>query len=126
MQNRITGTVTTKEKIQNDFSGFSYKIGDNLKIDLLPRRLSLTLRGDYSRKADTEKDVETDSLGRVTGLPGTTHTITESFEGELKYTVTARISCDLMGRYESGYDETVSSNENYDALIGAFHVTYLF
>ena len=96
----------------------SYKIGDQLRIDILPRKLTLALKGDYAKKADTEISFVGDST--------ITNAITQSFEGELKYTLTSKISCAVLGRYESSYDETISSSENYTAMIGGFHLTYLF
>ena len=119
LQNRTTATVTSKQKVLNSFSGLSYKFGDQLKLDILPRKLSCTIKGDYSNKTDEQYDAALSARTITT-------TTTKAGEVEIKYVLTSKISLILNGRYENSYDESAASTENYTAIIGGLHGTYLF
>jgi hypothetical protein len=46
--------------------------------------------------------------------------------GDIKYTITSRLSALLMVKYEDFRDDNEASRENYTATIGGLHMTYLF
>jgi hypothetical protein len=101
--------------VEDDSKKFEYKISDNLRINIVPRKLMLILRGEYRNQ--NEKTV-TD--------PGGIKLVQKSVQADIKYTITSRLSALLMGRYEDFRDDNEASRENYSATIAGLHMTYLF
>lgn len=118
LRNKFSIRLATKYENRDSLRAFQYKFSDQLSFQLIPRKLNCTVGGEYSFKSETEygeSDWEDPLL-----------TIFYSGEVELKYTVTSRLSCSMMGKYEKSSDDLTGSSENYRVLIGGFHVTYLF
>jgi len=118
VRNRTTLRLAFKHENRDSLRAWQYRVTDQLTVNIIPRRLTCTLIGEYSRKS--EKEFETDLW---------TDPMLTSFysaEMELRYSFTARLSCTAMGRYEKSYDEITGSSENYSAPGAGFHMTYLF
>lgn len=126
LRNRTTLRITAKNEVLDSLNGFSYKIGDELKLTLIPRRLNLNLKGEYSDKLD-KKAIDTTSVDL--SAP-TEHqsllTRFYSFEAEVKFSLDAKWSFTARGRYESALDQTPGSRENYTVKVAGFYLTYLF
>ena len=117
IKNKISLRFASKHENRDSLRAWQYKIADQLFMQILPRRLSCTIGGEYTFKS--EKDF--DSIWSQSFL-----TIYYGGEVELKYSLTSRLSCSAMGRYEKSSDDLIGSSENYTAKIGGFHLTYLF
>jgi hypothetical protein len=118
--NTFTWQVAFKDEVRNDLQVLSYKISDRIRLDIIPRKLRLTVKGDFRRKAEEED--ESDS----TDTRISTETTFKGFEAEVKYTLTPKISVTGMGRWEDSYDETEQSADNYRVYVGGALLTYLF
>jgi len=120
LKNRIS--VTLKYKTENDDSldSYTYKISDNVRATIIPRKLTANIKGDITRRLDHEYDPE-----RTADPWFYTQYILWGVEGELKYAFTPKLSGTMMLRYEKAYDEN-EGGENYTATIGGLFVTYLF
>lgn len=118
VRNRTTVRLAFKHENRDSLRAWQYRITDQLTVNIIPRRLACTVTGEYSRKS--EKEFETDFWidPMLTSF--------YSAEMELRYSITARLSCTVMGRYEKSYDEITGSSENYSAPGAGFHMTYLF
>ena len=104
----------------------SYKLSDELKLVLVPRKLSLNLKGEYSNKLD-KKAIDTSSVDPTSPRQQQNlRTLFTSFETEVKYSMTAKWALTLRGRYENARDDTPGSRENYSVKIVSFYCTYLF
>ncbi len=126
LRNRITVRVTTKNEVLDSLNGVSYKIGDELKLALIPRKLNLNLKGEYSDKLD-KKAIDTTSV--ELSAPAQHQSLLTrfySFEAEVKYSLTSKWSLTARGRYESALDQTPGSRENYTVKVGSLYITYLF
>jgi maltoporin len=111
--------LTTKSEVRDSLEGIAYRISDEIRFNIIPRKLRLTLKGEYNKQLDNEYD---DDLGKREE----TETRFWSFGGRVKYSITPKLSVTAMGRYEDSEDETVGSTENYDLKVGGLNVTYLF
>jgi len=118
IRNKISIRFASKNENRDSLRAYQYKLTDQFSIQLIPRRLSCTVGGEYTLKSEKEYN-DTDW-----GSP----LFTKYYGGdvEVKYSITSRLSCSTMGRYEKSYDELTGSSENYTAVIGGFHLTYLF
>jgi hypothetical protein len=126
VRNRTTVRLTTKNEVLDSLRTLSYKFSDDLKLVLVPRKLSLNLKGEYSNKLD-KKSIDTSSadLAAPRQLQNL-RTVFTAFETEVKYSFTAKWSATLRGRYEKALDDTPGSRENYTVKILSFYCTYLF
>ena len=119
IHNKFSSTVALKNTVLNALNGVSYKISDQLRVDIIPRKLRLSLQGEYSNKLDEKFDSD---LGRRNAIA----TRFSNFVGEIKYSITPKISLNLLGKYEVSYDELTESTDNYSLKTGALNMTYLF
>jgi len=126
VRNRTTVRITAKNEVLDSLRGFAYKLSDELKLVLVPRKLSWNLKGEYSHKLD-KKSIDTSSADpTVPRQQQNLRTIFSAFETEVKYSLTAKWSMTLRGRYEKALDDTPGSRENYSVKIASFYCTYLF
>jgi Right handed beta helix region len=126
VRNRTTIRLTTKDEVLDSLRGTSYKLSDELKLVLVPRKLSLNLKGEYSNKLD-KKAIDTSSVDpTVPRQQQNLRTLFASFETEVKYSMTAKWALTMRGRYEKALDDTPGSRENYTVKIVSFYCTYLF
>ncbi len=126
LRNRTTARVTIKNEVLDSLNDASYKIGDELQLSLIPRKLMLNLKGEYSNRFDKRVIDTTSADLAAPGIHQDLLTLFDSFEAELKYVLTDRWSFILRGRYELSLDQTPGSRENYTAKIASFYLTYLF
>jgi hypothetical protein len=126
VRNRTTLRFTAKDETLDSLRGLSYKLSDELKLVLVPRKLSLNLKGEYSNKLD-KKSIDTSSADPAAAKQQQNlRTIFDAFEAEVKYSLNGKWSLTLRGRYERSLDETPGSRENYTVKIVSFYGTYLF
>jgi hypothetical protein len=118
LRNKTSFRLAFKHENRDSLRAYQYKISDQLSLQIIPRKLSCTVGGEYMRKSEKE-------YGTSKWL---TPMLTNYYAGELevKYSITSRISSSVMGRYEKSYDEITGSSENYTARIFGIHLTYLF
>ena len=95
------------------------KLSDNIRVTIIPRKLILSLKGDWQLRA-TEK-LNDSGTARITEERDF-----RNVEGELKYAITSKLSAILSARYEKSSDGAVGSRENYSMKTGGLHFTYLF
>jgi len=126
VRNRTTIRFISKNEVQDSLKGFAYKIGDELKLSLIPRKLTWSLKGEYSNKLDKKVVATSDESGATVLDHQSLRTILTSFETEVKYSLTSKWSLTARGRYENSIDDTPGSRENYVAKIFGFYCTYLF
>jgi hypothetical protein len=125
LRNKTSVRLTLKDENRDSLNSLAYKISDQLGLTILPRKLSLNISGELSRK--TEKEYIVDTLSS-TVLGWQDPLLTSFYGGELeaKYSLTPRLSFALKGRYEKSYDEIESSRENYLVKIVGLQMTWLF
>ncbi len=126
LRNRTTLRFTTKNEVLDSLNSGAYKIGDELRLNLIPRKLTLNLKGEFSDKLD-KKAIDTTSAD--TSAPLSHQSLLTrfySFETEVKYSLSSKWSITGRGRYESALDQTPGSRENYSVIIGSLYLTYLF
>jgi hypothetical protein len=126
LRNRTTLRVTTKNEALDSLNGLQYKISDDLKLNLIPRKLSVNLKGEYSNRLDKKVIDTTSSDPAAPKLRQALLTRFYGFETEVKYSLNAKWSFTLKGRYENAFDETPGSKENYSMKMGSLQMTYLF
>lgn len=118
LRNKTTIRIAFKHENRDSLRAWRYKIADQLSVQIIPRKLSCSLSGEYSRKNEVEfgDGVWLDPL------------LTDFYAIEFgtKYSFTSRFSSSFMTRYEKSYDEIAGSSENHKALIAGFHITHLF
>lgn len=118
LRNKITARVAKQDRVQDSLNGLSYKFSDDARFTLIPRKLSLNVKGEYHKRVDnkfnTQINAKRDEITQMTGV-----------EAEAKYAFTARLSANVLGRYEQNYD-TETITDNYKIPIIGLHVTYLF
>lgn len=117
IRNKSNFRFATKNENRDSLRAISYKVGDQLYIDLIKSKLSLKLSGDYSAKKE-KKFLST--------WQAPVNNDFYSSDIEVKYSISQKLSLTLNGGYEKSYDETSGSTENYNAATGGFHVTCLF
>lgn len=117
-KNKINFRFATKHENRDSLRAYQWKCSDQLSFQILPRRLSCSVIGEYSYKSEKEFD------GLDWADPRAT--LFYNAELELRYSLSARLSSSLMGKYEKSRDELTGSTENYRTKIAGFHVTYLF
>jgi hypothetical protein len=118
VRNKISSRVAKQDRVQDSLHGLSYKISDDARFTLIPRKLTVTLKGEYSKRVDNKFN---------TTIKAKRDEITQMFgaETEVKYSFTSRMSATALGRYEQNYD-TETITDNYKIPIFGLHVTYLF
>ena len=117
-RNKTNFRLAMKYENRDSLRAYQYKISDQLSYQIIPRKLTCSVTGEYIRKTEREHDAEEWLSPLLT-----------SFYGgglELKYSLTSRLSCSVKGKYEKSYDEIPSSSENYSVRIAGMHLTYLF
>jgi hypothetical protein len=126
LRNRTTVRLATKNNVLDSLRGVSYKVSDELKLVLVPRKLFLNMKGEYGDKVD-KKVMDTTSGNSVSAnVNQQLRTLFAAFETEVKYTFSAKWSLVTRGRYEKSSDDTPGSRENYLVKIFSFNCTYLF
>jgi hypothetical protein len=118
LRNKVTGKFSTQRRVQDSLSGVAYKVGDEVRLTVLPRKLTCNVKGEFGKRVDNKFNStinrKRDEITKMTGI-----------EGEVKYSFTSRASLSIMGRYETNEDtETIS--DNYSVDIFGMHFTYLF
>lgn len=119
-RNRFSFRVATKETKRDSLRGLDYRLRNRFTYTVLPRRLSMSIAGDYSRRRDKEFCTDQNSW------EDPVLTVAYGGESEIRYTINSKYTLSCKGRYEKSYDELPGSSENYTLLMGAFHVTCLF
>lgn len=116
LKNKLTVRLATRNENRDSLEAFSYRINNQTNWNIIPRKLSLNLTGEYSH--GKEEDIYTSD----------NPTIIEFYKAELetKYSISPRLSLSVMGSYEKSYDESSGSAENYDAIITGLYLTCLF
>ncbi len=118
VRNRASVSVKLKHENRDSLRSVGFKISDNLRLTVIPRKLSIEFKGDYQRTADREFDDDegtwTETLDNVYGAGGS-----------VKYSLTSRIAASVRGKYEKVHDENDGA-ENYRVIIGGLYLTYLF
>jgi len=117
--NKSNIRLALKTKPAGDFFGYQYIISDQVRVTIIPRRLVLNLKGEYGTRVD-EQDGETGDE-RVA-----VETSSYTVDGDVKVTLTSKLSLTVMGKYEVSQDENVGSTDNYTVKIGGMSLTYLF
>ncbi len=115
IRNKTTVKVKFKTEIDEEMERLDYKISDNLRVNIIPRKLTLNLKGEYRNQNEATLE-----------FPNGIDLIQKVIEADLKYAITSRLSAKIMGKYEDYSDATESSSENYTMKIGGLHLTYLF
>ena len=118
IRNKASFRLAFKHENRDSLRANQYKFADQFSIELIPRKLSCSLAGDYSFKSETEYGDEAWLSPLLTIYYGG--------EVEVKYSVSSRLTCSVKGRYEKSHDDIPGSSENYTAPIGGVHLTYLF
>jgi len=112
--------VKFKNEEDDDKERIDFKISDNLRVNIIPRKLTLILKGEYRNQVE---ELDNDSLA---GERDEVDLNQKAIQAELKYAITSRLSVIGMGKYEKFFDEDATSTENYTVKIGGLHLTYLF
>ncbi len=120
LRNRFDFRLSTKDANRDSLQGINYRLADQLTIDVIPRKLTVSMAGDYSKRVDQDFSTETRSWNDPV------NTIAWGGESEARYTVNSKFTVTLKGRYEKSYDELPGSAENYILKMGALRVTCLF
>ncbi|MFC1476826.1 hypothetical protein ACFL5S_02570, partial [Fibrobacterota bacterium] len=116
IRNKLSVKVKYKTEIDDDSKKLDFKITDNLRVGIIPRKLTLTLKGEYRNQNEIADDLAGDGIDLEQ----------KTIEADLKYAITSRLSATVMGKYENYTDEAESSTENYTVKVGGLHLTYLF
>jgi hypothetical protein len=120
IRNKLSVQAKYKSEVEDNQTTVDVKASENIRINLIPRKLALSLKADYRYQLE-ELDDEVNP-GQRTDSKLTQLTL----EGELKYTITSKLSLTGMCTYEDYYDEKTGSTENYSVIIGGLNMTYLF
>ncbi|MBN1757025.1 MAG: hypothetical protein JW863_01835 [Chitinispirillaceae bacterium] len=118
VRNKTSFRLGFKHENRDSLRAWQYKLSDQLTVHIIPRKLSCSIAGIYLSKS--EKEYATGEWGP--------ELFTRFYSGELevKYSLTSRLTCSAMGKYEKSYDEITGSSDNYSVIVGGFHLTYLF
>ena len=116
IRNKLSAKVKYKTEIEDDTKRIDFKITDNLRVGIIPRKLTLTLKGEYRNQNEKADDYPKDGIDLIQ----------KTIQGELKYAITSRLSATVMAKYEDYDDEAEGSTENYTVKVGGLHLTYLF
>jgi hypothetical protein len=118
IRNKTTFRVAFKHENRDSLRANQYKISDQVTVQVIPRKLSCSVSGEYSYKSEKEYN-EIEWLSPY---------LTKYYAAELevKYSLTSRLTCSAKGRYENSYDDIPGSSENYAVPIAGLHLTYLF
>lgn len=119
IRNKISFRTKYKTETDENEKKIDIKISDDIRINIIPRKVRLTITGDY--RWVRKKYSDSDAGVRITEIAKQM-----TIQPELKYSINSRLSATMMGKYEKGYDEAEGSTENYSVIIGGLHFTYLF
>lgn len=118
VRNKVSVRAAKQDRVEDSLNGLSYKFSDDARFTLIPRKLSLNVKGEYFKRVDnkfnTTINTKRDEITQMAGA-----------EAEVKYSFTPRLSATALGRYEQNYD-TETITDNYTIPIFGLHVTYLF
>ncbi len=117
LQNKAGFAIKHKKENQDSLRSFYFKVSDNLRFWVVPGKLNVTLKGYFQKRIDDEFDLQTGWFDKMYYMRG--------LDGELKYSITARIAALIKGVYEKAYDENPGS-ENFTLNAGGIYMTYLF
>jgi len=120
LRNKIMGRFATQKRTMDSLNGKTYKISDEVRLAIVPRKLSCTIKGEYVKRDDNKS--RQDSLNVVRWVE---RMRTSGVEAEIKYSFTSRMSLSIMDRYELNED-TETITDNYKVEIFGLHLTYLF
>ncbi len=115
-QSRFTAKYKTKSEVKSDRVTNGYEVSERLGLNIIPRKLRLTLDGSY-RKDYNEEDAES---GRESTLA-----TAQTAGMDLKYTISNKLSTSLTANYEKNYDETTGT-PNFRVIYGGLSMTYVF
>jgi hypothetical protein len=118
LRNKISCRFATQKRAQDSLNGRTYKVADEVRLTMIPRRLTCTMRGEYSKRVDNK-------FNREIGVKRDEITLMNAIEAEVKYSFTSRMSLSIMDRYEKNED-TETITDNYKVEIFGLHLTYLF
>ncbi len=118
VRNKTSFRLAFKHENRDSLRAWQYKVSDQLSVQIIPRKLSCNVSGEYVLKS--EKEFTTSDWGPQL------YTRFYSGELEVKYSLTARLTCSANGKYEKSFDEITGSSDNYSVITGGFHLTYLF
>lgn len=118
VRNKTSFRLGFKHENRDSLRAWQYKVADQLSLQIIPRKLSCSIAGEYTSKS--EKEYAATDWGK--------QLFTKFYSGELevKYSLTSRLTCSAKGKYEKSYDEITGSSDNYSVIIAGFHLTYLF
>ena len=124
IRNKSTIRCATRYENRDSLRAYSYKLADQLNLNLIPRKLNLNIAGEYSLKKEHRfnNDVFLNEIGWLSPC----YIRFYATEVETKYSVTSKISLSAKGRYELSKDDLSGSAENYKTSIFGIHLTYLF
>ncbi|MFW6221680.1 MAG: right-handed parallel beta-helix repeat-containing protein [Fibrobacterota bacterium] len=117
LRNRSGFAIKYKTETQDSLHSLFYKFSNDVRITVIPRKLMLSLRGDYQKRVDDEHETGLGWFDTMYFLHG--------IDGQIRYSITPRISTVIKGIYEKVYDENVGA-ENYTLKAGGLYMTYLF
>ena len=120
IRNRLNFRLAFKDENRDSLRAVSCRIGDQVLLTLIPRKLTFLVGGNYSFKEENEYSNENNEW------KAPVFTSFYNCELEAKYSITSRISITAKGKYEKSYDQAEGSGENYRAKIGGLYLTYLF
>ena len=118
VRNKIMGRFATQKRVQDSLKGVTAKVSDEVRLTIIPRKLSCTLKGEYGKRVDNK-------YNREIARKRDEITLSQGVEGEIKYSFTSRMSLSIMDRYELNED-TETITDNYKVEIFGLHLTYLF
>jgi hypothetical protein len=114
VRNKTSFKVKRETEVRDDAEERVFKVSNDLRLTLIPRKLTLNLGGAYDWRLEGEHGAH----------PTEYYTRTE-VESEVKYSFTSRLSTTTGLRWEKILDKTPGAVD-YTVLIGGLHLTYLF
>ncbi|MBN1129142.1 MAG: right-handed parallel beta-helix repeat-containing protein [Chitinispirillaceae bacterium] len=125
VRNKTNFRVTLKDENRDSLATLAYKVSDQVGLTLIPRRLTMSISAEISRKTEEKFAMDTLRFVKI----GWQDPVLTSFYGgdiEVKYSLSSRLTFTAKGRYEKSYDEMESSRENYLLKMAGMHMTWLF
>lgn len=119
LANKLDLGYRYKEKKERDEKKATINVLDKFTVDVIPRKVMLSLQGFYT--TTTTDYVETETLEAKSELQKI-----YGGEAECKWGITSLWSLSAKGGYESALDNSGSGSENYETFYGGLTVNYLF
>ncbi len=120
LRSKTSFKIKFKNEVEDSVEEVDWKLTENLKIDIIPRKLKLTLKGDLRNKTSEEDS------GEIVGKRDEFTTLQKTLEAELKFIINSKLSATLTGKIEDYDDDVSGSTENYTLQSGGLHFIYLF